>query len=272
MKKLSLLVVVVFTAFQAVGQSGWLTNLKLAQTAAKNNNQLILIDFWATWCGPCKQMDADVWSQPEVAMIKRNFVPVKIDVDAERTLASHYNVQSIPMLILMDYEGTSIHSYVGYKGKQDLLDFISKIPSDAKDLNEMVAAHDSKSETYESTRDVALALQMMSSQTDYEPLMRAFLIQSDRYLKRASKLANDQNKAVETELLLSLNNVLRGLSKKAIKSILEEMERFTSTEPALTYYILAKAYKSLDDQASYDEYKAKLLANESGSKYMAMLD
>lgn len=246
--------------------------MKLAQAAAKNNNQLILIDFWATWCGPCKQMDADVWSLPETAAIKRNFVPVKIDIDAERALATQYNVQSIPMLILMDYEGTSIHTYVGYKGKQDLLDFISKIPVDAKGLNETIAKHDAKQESYQTSKDVGLALQMLSTQTDYEPLMRAFLVNSDRYLKRSLKLAATENEKVEAELLMALNNVHRGLSKRTIKSIGEDMERYVATEPAFTYYVLAKAHKDISDQAGYEDYKNKLALLEAGAKYVAMLE
>jgi len=273
MKKSFILIVIIFSTILASGQSGWLTNLKLAQVAAKNNNKLILIDFWATWCGPCKQMDADVWSKPEAALIKQNFIPVKIDIDVEQSLAGQYNVRSIPMLILMDYEGESILTYTGYKGKDDLMEFISKIPTDAKGLYEKVAAHDAKQESYQTTKDMGVAMQLLSTQTTYEPLVKAFLTQSDKYFKKSIKVSASEDEKREATLLVTLNNVYRGNSKKAIKEVTENMEEY-STEPtqALAYFILAKAYKAATDDVNYETYVAKLKEMESGTKYISMLE
>lgn len=63
-----------------------------------NGNQLTLVDFFATWCGPCKQM------HPVLEQLKasegENLRIIKLDVDKNESLASAYHIQSVPTLML----------------------------------------------------------------------------------------------------------------------------------------------------------------------------
>ena len=80
----------------------------------------VLLDFWATWCGPCRMV------APIVEQIAEEFDDIlvgKIDVDTEMELAASFRIVSIPTLIVMK-DGKVANTAVGYRPKADILKLI----------------------------------------------------------------------------------------------------------------------------------------------------
>jgi len=84
----------------------------------------VLVDFWASWCGPCKMV------APELEAVGQEYegkaVVMKVNVDEQQQLASNYNVMGIPTLLLFK-DGVEVERLVGYRPRKDLMDAIDKV-------------------------------------------------------------------------------------------------------------------------------------------------
>lgn len=82
----------------------------------------VLVDFWATWCGPCMMLAPVI---AEVAEERKDVIKVgKVNVDEEPELAAQFGIMSIPAVLLFK-NGKVIANSVGYVPKKDLNAFVS---------------------------------------------------------------------------------------------------------------------------------------------------
>jgi thioredoxin 1 len=89
----------------------------------KVSDGLVLVDFWATWCGPCKmiapvleEVDAEIGDKVQI---------VKVDVDENQQTAGKYGIMSIPTLVLFK-DGDIVDKVVGFNPKEKLVQFIEQ--------------------------------------------------------------------------------------------------------------------------------------------------
>lgn len=74
------------------------------------DNSVVLVDFWATWCGPCKMVAPII--EKVAAKYEGKVVVAKVDVDKNQALAQRYQIMSIPTVIVFK-DGKAIKTEVG---------------------------------------------------------------------------------------------------------------------------------------------------------------
>jgi thioredoxin 1 len=84
---------------------------------------VVMVDFWATWCMPCRAMGPVI---DEIANQTRGKIKVgKVDVDAQGELANRFNVQGIPNIIIFE-DGKPVENLVGLQSKETLMQALEK--------------------------------------------------------------------------------------------------------------------------------------------------
>jgi thiol:disulfide interchange protein len=106
----------------------WTYNLDEGLAKAKKQGKPVMIDFMAVWCPPCKAMEDSTFSNRGVVRKAGDFIPVRIDIDKQREVATKYNGLArkyggvgIPNILFLAADGKKLKHIVGYYDPQQLI-------------------------------------------------------------------------------------------------------------------------------------------------------
>ena len=112
----------------------WGNNLDSAFAIASKSDKIIMIDFMAEWCPPCKKMDNKTFSNTNIIKKTNEFIPVRIDVDKQKDIAEEYNGNArkyggigIPNILFLDKEKNIIRQIVGFHNVDQLMGVMDSV-------------------------------------------------------------------------------------------------------------------------------------------------
>lgn len=254
--------------------TNWITSLENAKKLSIATNKMIVVDFWATWCGPCTKMDRETWSDEEISELMLNFIPVKIDLDANKSLARKYDVKGIPYVFILDPNGEIIYSSIGFKDKITLKKILEKYALNLAFMqNENTAFFKEKNAVTslnlaEKNLDFTLYLKNTDVKSDFRKLANNYLSKTKKFLK---KNKNNKDELLQKVNLLSLYiKTLRHQYKKTLDKLNAKFpENAINKNNKLLYdFLNFVCYRKLDDKENAKKWYEKLRANEDYTKYL----
>ena len=171
---------------------------------ANEQKKLVLIDFVADWCGPCKKMDRELWKSKQFKEL--NYMFIEVDIDVNSVLSSRFRVSSIPRVIIQvaNTQNDILFDQLGYSTKNEYLKKLKYFNS--FDYSELYDSYDNFENMGDSYRNLFFSDVSKNN---------VFLKFSSKYFKKAFK-AKESNL---NQLNLIYNQALLGQHKKAKKKL-----------------------------------------------------
>jgi len=274
MKKYLIVTLIFLCSANMLRADNWFYNLEEAQKMALATNKLILVDFWATWCGPCKKMDLESWNKDDVKALMSNYIPVKIDIDSNTEIANKYSIRSIPYVFILDGNGKIVYKSLSYKSKSQVIKLLETYTLNTEFLNKELISY-YKNPSFVSAYRLASKYQDFSLFLN-EDIRTDFIGTSDRYFDEALDFLKegDQNNKVafqqkiefyEIQKQLLLNNAKKA-SKLLGKINTDEVHEMNKTFFAYLNYATCKF---LNDADNIKLWEAQV--NENDKKKVELL-
>jgi thiol-disulfide isomerase/thioredoxin len=254
----------VFTAitavllFQVVASLGgefsdgvvWVDDYKEAMRIARRESRPLLLDFWTTWCPPCRTMEEKFWPDPEVVALTRKFVCVKIDGDHARGLVARFRANTFPTLLFLDPWGEEMTRLSGYD-HDDTLVLLRGLPGD---FSPIVAAHARAKHDRKSLQPLLTLGRFYDEHELYQ-------ISTEFYEKAVKTREAKENREVMADLMTSIGwNYMKIDKHRKARKTFERCLKKAGDHPGLdrTLYGLFSACLSLDENGEAHEALARL--------------
>jgi thioredoxin-related protein len=166
---------------------------------AKAENKYVFVDCYATWCVPCKQMDANVYPNDSVGnQINPNFIAVKIQMDTSKKdderitnwyadaqlINAQYNVSAYPTFLFFSPDGGLVHKEMGYKDVQSFIAVANDALNPKKQYVSLLKSYEQGKKDYSAMKYLALTA---STNNDTALARKIAMDYIDNYLLRLKK-------------------------------------------------------------------------------------
>ena len=266
-----------------------------AEVLQKSLQTPVLVDFWATWCGPCKTLGPIL--EKLAGEYNGSFVLAKVDVDKEQEIAAAFQIRSVPTVFLVK-GGQIVDGFPGAVPESQIREFLKQHgvePGEA--ANEAPAAEEAlaldphaevialrkaietEPEKAELKLDLALALLKTGAASEAEALLDALpanLATDDRAIRAHARLgfiallkdaphsevlyaaiaANPDD--LRARHLLGVQQLMAGKSQAALEQFLEMLRRNRSYEDSLPKKALIDAFRVIEDEDLVSQYRRKM--------------
>jgi thioredoxin-related protein len=129
-------------ATQAAEPIKWLKSLKTALSEAKKSRRLVMVDFYADWCGYCKKLDRETFTDKRVIQLAGQVIPVKLNAEdggEGQQAAMRYAVQGLPAIFFLNPEGKQVGTIGGFMPAAPFAQEMEKYISVQRDLPSLEA-------------------------------------------------------------------------------------------------------------------------------------
>ncbi len=265
MKKFSIILLTILSVNTALANN-WMTSFEEAKKLALASDKLVLVDFWAIWCGPCKKMDTESWSKDEVKMLMDNYVPVQVDIDKNKDLASQYGVKGIPYIFIMDGNGKVLYNSMSYKRKDEVINLLNKYAIKMSFLKRDLLNYYQNSSFITSLRlaskyqDFCLYLNE-ELKPDFLGLSHDYIKESKKFLK-SSDIENKNTFEQKIELFEIQEKLILNKPEKALKMLSKlKKEDIDKNNESFYTFLNYTALKQMNDDKNAAKWEDGLMEN-----------
>ena len=249
MKQVLLLLILFILSFTAFASGSILErgDFEKAQLKAKTENKLLFLDFYASWCTPCKWMDETTFQDAEVlSILNQKFIAVKVNIDDFEgfELKSKFDIRYLPTMLIFNQNGVLIERVEETLGVSKMKNLLNESTANI-DMEVIHAVNSSPSQIFSS--DKKLATSSEENKTEENEVTTSDI---KEYKIQVGVFASVQN-AIKMQ---------KNLKKRFTESVIISEVKINGS---IKYKVLMGSFKNLGDAESYQTMLKKDFKIES---------